>query len=576
MSLLWKTVLSVLIFIGRPAFSSHPIGGVLDTPGPYAALNTADSLIKAYQIDSAIALYTSLSAQVPKHSVEAARVFIGLGQGYLLNNRLDTALVHLHNALTNLKSHPQEKSLCADAYSATGVVHAKMKNFDAATDYFNNALMLLEAPDVNRLKVLVNLGGVYLDQGIGLAAKSTLTEALTLAHTQNILSIAAIIHTNLSNLYINLEDWSLAEIHAQQGLNIRDSLGDASSATTLNNLGYARVKLGKTKQGIEHYQAALQLASPPERTQLLDNLQQAHTEAGNFQQANKYLMQLLRLKDSLYQVNLDEKIATINTVYETAEKQQQINNLRTTNELRETQLWYLAIAATLLLIGVGMFMKFRLRHVRMKQALEQSQLKQRLLQAQLNPHFIFNAMNRVQHFIYAHDVEKSTAYLRDFATLTRLTLESSDNAYVSLAAEVDMLTHYLRLQQLGSDPPFKFSIEVEPNVDIDGISIPVMLIQPFVENAVIHGVKGREGGTITVSIKQADLHLLIAICDNGPGITYTPPQKPTKRRAFGMNIIDQRIYEYNKANKLYITKTVQPAREHPEYPGTCISLSIPI
>src|SRR5690606_37425927 len=121
----------------------------------------------------------------------------------------------------------------------------------------------------------------------------------------------------------------------------------------------------------------------------------------------------------------------------------------------------------------------------------------------LNPHFIFNAMNRVQHFIYTHDVEKSTAYLRDFATLTRLTLESSDNAYVSLSAEVDMLTHYLRLQQLGSDPPFAFSIKVEPDVDIDGISIPVMLIQHFVENAVIHGVKDREDGTITISIKQA-------------------------------------------------------------------------
>src|SRR5690606_11618587 len=146
-------------------------------------------------------------------------------------------------------------------YSATGVVHAKMKNFDTATDYFNNALTLLETRNINRLKVLVNLGCVYLDQGNSLPAKNTMTEALALARILNTASIAAVIHTNLSNLYINLEDWPLAETHAQQSLNIRDSLGTSSSATTLNNLGYAQVKLGKINEGIQNYQAALQWAS---------------------------------------------------------------------------------------------------------------------------------------------------------------------------------------------------------------------------------------------------------------------------------------------------------------------------
>src|SRR5690606_3162293 len=114
--------------------------------------------------------------------------------------------------------------------------------------------------------------------------KNTMTEALALARILNTASIAAVIHTNLSNLYINLEDWPLAETHAQQSLNIRDSLGTSSSATTLNNLGYAQVKLGKINEGIQNYQAALQWASSAERTQLLDNLQQAHAEAGNFQE----------------------------------------------------------------------------------------------------------------------------------------------------------------------------------------------------------------------------------------------------------------------------------------------------
>src|SRR5690606_18331792 len=130
-------------------------------------------------------------------------------------------------------------------------------------------------------------------------------------------------HTNLSNLYINLEDWSLAESHAERSLHIRDSLGASPSAITLNNLVYAQVKLKKTEQGTQNYQTALQWATPFERVQLLDNLQEVCTQTGNFQQASQYLSQLLQLKDSLYQLNLDEKIATINAVYETAEKQQQ-------------------------------------------------------------------------------------------------------------------------------------------------------------------------------------------------------------------------------------------------------------
>src|SRR5690606_36768185 len=123
---------------------------------------------------------------------------------------------------------------------------ARMKHFDHAISYLDKALQLLESPNADRLKVLVNLGGVYLDQGSEQEAKNTFTEALALAQMLDAAPISAVIHTNLSNLYINLEDWSLAESHAERSLHIRDSLGASPAAITLNNLGYAQVKLKKT------------------------------------------------------------------------------------------------------------------------------------------------------------------------------------------------------------------------------------------------------------------------------------------------------------------------------------------
>src|SRR5690606_14294449 len=150
MPIAWTITLAFVVSISQPLIIPY-VAFAQKTVDVTKTIKFADSLLKSRQIDSAIAVYTALSTQVSKHSAEEARTLIGLGQGYLLKNQLYTALVHLHHAFACLKGLPNEITLYADAYSAAGVVHARMKHFDHAVSYLDMALQLLEAPNADRL-----------------------------------------------------------------------------------------------------------------------------------------------------------------------------------------------------------------------------------------------------------------------------------------------------------------------------------------------------------------------------------------------------------------------------------------
>ncbi|WP_157278626.1 tetratricopeptide repeat-containing sensor histidine kinase [Olivibacter sitiensis] len=540
-------------------------------------LQIADSLMRHNQLDSAILLYTTFIEQAQQEP-DKGPALIGLGQSFLLKNKPDSALQVFIRAVDILKKSPQGNTLLAEAYSGIAIIHAQNKQLATATSYFKMALGLLPNQDSLRLKIMTNLAGVYLEQKQYRPARQTFQEALTLSRRLGLRTVEAVILTNLSNLYITQKEWSLAEKHAQNSLTLRQELNMPVSTITLNNLGYASVQLGKLKAGIAAYTQAMPNASATEKLQLLDNLQQAYLEQSDYRSAVTALHQLIGLKDSLHQLNMAEKIAEINTAYETAEKQQQITTLQAENQVRKNQLAYWIGGSSILFFFILTVVWLRLRNLRTRQALEQSKIKQQLLRAQLNPHFIFNALDKVKQFIHHHDAEKSTTYLTEFASLMRLILETSDKIYVSLSDELDMLRHYLIIQQMGSKAPFDFVIKVEPGLDTEDVSIPVMLLQPFVENAVIHGLKHRIDGLIQITVSRKNNILLINITDNGKGMLTTNNEKePASRRSFGNAIVRQQIEEYNKTHKQPIVLQISPAEnDDADFPGTCISLSIPM
>ncbi len=167
-----------------------------------------------------------------------------------------------------------------------------------------------------------------------------------------------------------------------------------------------------------------------------------------------------------------------------------------------------------------------------------------VLRAQMNPHFVFNALSSIQHLILQNNRKAALSYLSKFSKLARNVLESSREAIVSLTEEIDLLRSYLELESLRFDNAFSYSIVVDESLETDIIEVPLMLLQPFAENAIIHGLVGKKKGKkcLCIRIQKMGNFCIIEIEDNGIGrIPYISVNKEQNRTSCGMKITQRRL-----------------------------------
>ena len=219
--------------------------------------------------------------------------------------------------------------------------------------------------------------------------------------------------------------------------------------------------------------------------------------------------------------------------------------------------WFLALC---LFLGLGFIFMFaytriRQRHLRLladnKFQRQLAELEQKALQAQMNPHFIFNSLNSIQQYIFSNNQLSANKYLTIFASLIRETLENSSQGFISIRKEITYLSKYLELEQLRFGMRFSYKIHAEHLLNLEDIMVPVMLLQPFVENAVRHGIRYRlDGhGEINISFLFDNNVLQCFIEDNGPGRAKTTAYKSFQHIEYqsrGMELTQKRIYLLNK------------------------------
>ena len=173
------------------------------------------------------------------------------------------------------------------------------------------------------------------------------------------------------------------------------------------------------------------------------------------------------------------------------------------------------------------------------------ELEQTALRAQMNPHFIFNALNSIQGFIVEGDKKSSSLYLAKFAKLVRSTLQHSTAKRITLAEDIQLLKNYLTLEQLRFQGAFDFYIKIDPAIHPKQKTLPPMLIQPFVENAILHGLAPlRQQGLLSIEIQPEKGGMLVVIKDNGIGITTSKRMKKDQRtthRSMGMQVTQKRL-----------------------------------
>lgn len=168
------------------------------------------------------------------------------------------------------------------------------------------------------------------------------------------------------------------------------------------------------------------------------------------------------------------------------------------------------------------------------------------LKSQMNPHFLFNCLNGIYHCILSSEIDKASEYLSNFAKLLRMVLMHSEKNFISLREEVELLGHYLKIEALRTSKPFEFSILIDEGIDPDEYHVPGMLIQPFLENAIWHGLMNKEGHR-TLQIhwrRQKEEVLLCEILDNGIGRDEALRKRDQGHISKGMSLCMERVDLY--------------------------------
>lgn len=173
-------------------------------------------------------------------------------------------------------------------------------------------------------------------------------------------------------------------------------------------------------------------------------------------------------------------------------------------------------------------------------------MEQQALQAQMNPHFIFNSLNSIQQFMLQNDKQQANKYLTSFATLIRKTLDYSAKKSISLTDEIDYLNQYVALELLRFNNSFTCTINVSDDLEVDLIKIPALLLQPFVENAIRHGIRNKTSndGVLLIDFKMLDDNLICTVEDNGIGRKKAQEIKSTTHIEYqskGLDITQKRI-----------------------------------
>lgn len=247
------------------------------------------------------------------------------------------------------------------------------------------------------------------------------------------------------------------------------------------------------------------------------------------------------------------------------------------------RLWFIALISCTAIALVYMISKAQIQRTERKKREQllllnkMTYLKQQALSALINPHFIFNCMNSIQHFMNRKDTDKANSYLADFAHLIRLTMENAQDAFIMLDKELRRLELYLSLEQLRFGDDLKFNITADASLNAHNVFIPNMIIQPFVENSIWHGIMPKDGkGIISIHFNRLSKdELSVVIKDNGIGINNSR-KKAAKddKQHYGIKLTEERLSLLQQLSNHNYKIIIKENEE--EGGGTVVTIILPV
>lgn len=210
-------------------------------------------------------------------------------------------------------------------------------------------------------------------------------------------------------------------------------------------------------------------------------------------------------------------------------------------------------------------------------SVQSAAIEQQAFTSLMNPHFMFNALNSIQHYINLQDRKSANRYLSDFASLIRRNFEAAQQSFIPLEEEIENIKIYLTLESMRFNDRFRYTIEIEDSLETEDWMIPTMMLQPLLENALLHGIMPSSlPGEISVRFVQEEQDLLIIITDNGIGIANSLALKAGNRhKSRGMELIGRRIRALSHFGKKPMTMVTEPAFNSNTHPGNKVTLLVP-
>lgn len=454
-----------------------------------------------------------------------------------------------------------------------GIIYKNSQKYEAAVSTYQKALAIYDS--LNSLEdkgnVLLNLANVYAITEKYDSAKHHYRQALKVMESLGREKGVAFVLENLGEAYKSTEKYDSALLYQSSALAIRErSLNKNELASTLQQIGHTNYLLQNYSVAKGQLLRALKLATEVDAKPVLKKtyatLVTVHEREHNYQLALKYQKLWSAVKDSLFNTEVSQQINELQTKYETEEKEQKITLLAQEKEIQAQEanqqvLVNKALFGGLLLICIIAGLTLYLFHQRLKnqnmlsaksEELKSAQFKQQLselemkaLRAQMNPHFIFNCLNSINRMVMSGESRNAARYLTKFAKLIRLMLENSEHSTVSLADELTMLKAYLDLERLRFKEKINYQFTIDDEIDCETTNLPPMVLQPFIENAILHGLMHKDTpGLVNISISEDTVGLKCTIQDNGVGREKSMILQRTllgKRKSMGLQITEQRL-----------------------------------
>ncbi len=274
--------------------------------------------------------------------------------------------------------------------------------------------------------------------------------------------------------------------------------------------------------------------------------QEAYAQNGQYEEAYRDATFAAALQDSIQSQETNSQIATLIDLMRKSEDEKEIAMLSSQNlqyRLRSRTLAFGGLSLLFLGLGYWYFSRQRYERKILAQEKEKSEIEDRLFRSQMNPHFIFNTLGSIQGLLLEKESSDRAAYfIAKFAKLMRQILVQSQQVSISLREEVDTINTYLMLQKMRFEDRFDYDIRIADELDADAISIPPMILQPIIENAIEHGkVHTIADGKVDVSFESSEGMLKVAVTDNGVGMDQLGTASILQRKSMALRIIKDRL-----------------------------------